>query len=178
MKHRRYDRASSTTGIDISHDGAILDENADSRDALRIRFGSGEVLGQFAHDRVCLSSSAEQCTGLRMVLATEMTPQPFGLFDFDGALGLGTNALALNDAFSFFGQMVAQHPLMQPRFAVYLARTDEGQSAITFGGYQEPCAVSPVEWVPVALPELGYWQVRVKSVRIGGVILDDCADGE
>lgn len=177
MKHTRYDSKSSTTGVDISHIGEVLDDTNDARDALRIRFGSGEVLGQFANDRVCLSSSAEHCSSQRIVVATEMSPQPFGLFAFDGVLGLGTDALSLNPFFSFFGQMASQHPSMQPRFSVYLSRSDDGQSAITFGGHQEQCAETGIQWVPVAMPELGYWQVRVKSVRVGGKVLEECEDG-
>jgi len=33
-------------------------------------------------------------------------------------------------------------------------------------------------WAPVALPELGYWQVRINRVRVGNKTLDLCNDGE
>jgi len=177
MKHRRYNRATSTSGVDISHDGTVIDEAEENHDALRIRFGTGEVLGQFVQERICMNAGGTQCASLRTVLATEMSAQPFNLFDFDGVLGLGLGALSLNDQFSFFGQMAQQNPLMQPRFSVYLAQTEGEQSAISFGGYQEQTAASPMQWVPVAKPELGYWQVWLKGVRIGGVELEDCADG-
>merc|ERR1712217_384138 len=66
---------------------------------------------------------------------------------------------------------------MQPRFAVFLARSDKGRSAIAFGGHEEQWAASEVRWTPVAMQELGYWQVQIKSVRIGDEVLEDCADG-
>jgi cathepsin D len=89
----------------------------------------------------------------------------------------GLEALALGPGYSFFGQMVAQHPAMQPRFSVFLARTDQGESSISFGGHDETKAASDVYWVPVAMPELGYWQVQIQTVRIGDIVLDECADG-
>jgi len=177
MKHRRYQRGTSSSAVDIGYDGQLIKDKTKPRDQLRISFGTGEVSGEFVQDRICLTPSATECSSLRVVLATSMTPEPFGLFDFDGVLGLGTSALALNDHFSFFGQMVKQNPAMHPRFAVYLADSDEGQSAISFGGHEEPCAASEVRWAPVARPELGYWQVQIKSVRMGGKVLEECEDG-
>lgn len=184
MKHRQYNRSKSETAVDIEYDGTPILPTAQERDQLRISFGTGSVEGEFVEDVACLSADggkAGRCTKLRIVLATTMSPEPFGLFDFDGVLGLGANALSLNPHFSFFGQMVAQYPQLQPRFAVRLARTDEGQSAISFGGIDErwlaPGADHEVHWASVAMPELGYWQVQIKEVRIGDTVLDDCADG-
>jgi len=73
--------------------------------------------------------------------------------------------------------MAEQHPAMQPYFAVFLSRQDGGDSEISFGGYDERRASSALEWAPVALEDLGYWQVRLKAVRIGDQVLEDCADG-
>ena len=113
---------------------------------------------------------------MNMVVANDMSDQPFSLFHFDGILGLGLEALSLGPGFSFFGQMAAELP-MQSRFSVFLARSDQGQSSISFGGHDESKAASGFSWVPVAKPELGYWQVQVYQVRIGDAVLDECADG-
>merc|ERR1719336_2406635 len=118
-----------------------------------------------------------RCVTLHAVLATEMTEDPFGLFAFDGVLGLGLDALALKPQFSFLAQMIGQHPAMNPYFAVFLSRTDDVESVITFGGHDEKLAASQVEWAPVAMKELGYWQVQIKAVRIGDSQLEDCVDG-
>lgn len=177
MKHRRYDRSTSTTGVDIEHDGSLVPAGLKSQQQVKISFGTGEISGEFVKDQVCLSASPQDCTEMRVVLATAMTAEPFSRFDFDGVLGLGTDALTLGDGYTFFGQMIQAHPAMQPRFAVYLAKDDEGQSAISFGGHQERSAATAVQWAPVAKPELGYWQVAIKQIRIGGVVLDECSDG-
>merc|ERR1719262_1379060 len=49
---------------------------------------------------------------------------------------------------------------------------------ITFGGVDKEGAVTDIAWTPVAMAELGYWQVQIKQVRIGDTVLDDCADGD
>jgi len=180
--HRRLNETISETCYPIEHDGTPLPRGESSSHSVSITFGTGKVSGTFVRDRACLGGSLHSdgkdgCAKMNVVVAKEMSHQPFSLFHFDGILGLGLEALALGPGYSFFGQMVAQHPAMQPRFSVFLARTDQGESSIAFGGHDETKAASDIFWVPVAMPELGYWQVQVQTVRIGDVVLDTCADG-
>jgi len=135
------------------------------------------VTGEFGLDTVCLGELSRSCAQLRIVMATEMTQNPFGLFDFDGVLGLGMDALTVDTRFSFFGQLVEQHPKMLPRFSVFLAQNDEDESTISFGGHDAERTQSELQWVPVAMKELGHWQVKVEAVRIGDTTLDECTDG-
>ncbi|CAK0831389.1 unnamed protein product [Prorocentrum cordatum] len=171
-KHRLYNRSLSGTSVDIEHDGKLVPAGVDKsqREQLSITFGTGKVVGEFAEDKVCLGPRAEDCSTMRVVLANDMSAEPFGLFAFDGVLGLGLDALALNPEFSFFGRMTRQQPAMLPQFSVFLARNDESLSTISFGGHQPERAASALRWAPVAMPELGYWQVEIKSVRIGGEV--------
>eukprot|EP00930_Biecheleria_cincta_P048759 TRINITY_DN3401_c0_g2_i2.p1 TRINITY_DN3401_c0_g2~~TRINITY_DN3401_c0_g2_i2.p1 ORF type:complete len:607 (-),score=121.87 TRINITY_DN3401_c0_g2_i2:170-1990(-) len=180
--HRSFNETTSESCYPIEHDGTPLPRGEASSHSVSITFGTGKVSGTFVRDQACLGGSLQSdgkdgCTFMNVVVAKEMSDQPFSLFHFDGILGLGLEALALGPGYSFFGQMVAQHPAMQPRFSVFLARTDQGESSISFGGHDETKAASDVHWVPVAMPELGYWQVQIQSVRMGDVVLDDCADG-
>mmetsp|Transcript_116782 Transcript_116782/g.362871 ORF Transcript_116782/g.362871 Transcript_116782/m.362871 type:complete len:522 (-) Transcript_116782:409-1974(-) len=185
--HRRYEREESGSAVDIDHDGGEVHMSTEERDQVAIAFGTGEIVGEFARETVCLANhtgndseavlSGPDCTRVRVVLATELTTEPFHAFEFDGVLGLGLAALTLKPEFSLFGQMVGQNPAMSPRFAVFLARDDEGRSAISFGGHEESWAASELQWAPVAMPQLGYWQVQIKSVRVGDTVLQDCADG-
>lgn len=177
QKHRRYNRTLSMSAVDIEYDGTLIRSDATERDQVAIAFGTGEVLGEFVKEVVCMGPSQQDCITLRVVLATEMTPDPFGLFAFDGVLGLGLDALTLNRGFSFISQVALQQPQIAPRFAVYLARNDEAESLITFGGHESRRAASELQWASVAMADLGYWQVQVKSVRIGDTVLEDCADG-
>lgn len=178
MKHRRYDSLYSTNSMEIRHDGTPYPPGKKVRDELKIRFGSGEVQGEFVKDSVCLGPpSTGNCTELHIVLAKTMTEEPFGQFSFDGVLGLGLGALALTPRFHFLSQVAALNPGLLPRFSVYMARSDEGQSAISFGGHDPSYASADLQWASVARPELGFWQVRIKGVYIGDHVLDDCADG-
>jgi len=178
IKHRRYNRLSSPNSVDIDYNGNPIQPGVKKRDQLSISFGTGEVVGEFVQDAVCLGPPSNgNCTNLHIVLANKMTEEPFSLFSFDGVLGLGLSALTLTPRFSFFGQMAEQTPGLVQHFAVYMAHTDDGQSAISFGGHDPRYASSELEWSAVAMPQLGYWQVHIKAVYIGDQVLDDCADG-
>eukprot|EP00933_Yihiella_yeosuensis_P046558 TRINITY_DN42114_c0_g1_i1.p1 TRINITY_DN42114_c0_g1~~TRINITY_DN42114_c0_g1_i1.p1 ORF type:complete len:525 (+),score=118.44 TRINITY_DN42114_c0_g1_i1:178-1752(+) len=116
------------------------------------------------------------CADIRVVMATEMSHEPFHAFSFDGVLGLGLDSLTLAPEFSFFGEMVKQKPIGQPIFGVFLADGDDEHSEISFGGHS-PDKVGPLTYAPIADPETGYWQVAIKSLRIGNRTLDYCEDG-
>jgi len=127
------------------------------------------------------SKEQEDCLTLRVVTATEMTHDPFHGFSFDGVLGLGLDALTLAPEFSFFGQMVAQGRVAKPTFGVFLGDGMDEESEICFGGYlpqrlQQDNAV--IAWSPVAMPEMGHWQVQINGIRVGNRSLNFCDDGQ
>jgi len=125
-----------------------------------------------------VGEASPHCIDLRIVMATEMTHEPFHAFAFDGVLGLGLDSLALAPEFSFFGEMAKQKRLEQPSFGVFLADSDDEVSEISFGGHAPEHLKSELVWTPVAMPELGYWQVTVTRIRIGDRIVDFCDDGQ
>eukprot|EP00929_Paragymnodinium_shiwhaense_P011734 TRINITY_DN11794_c0_g1_i4.p1 TRINITY_DN11794_c0_g1~~TRINITY_DN11794_c0_g1_i4.p1 ORF type:complete len:611 (+),score=105.29 TRINITY_DN11794_c0_g1_i4:25-1857(+) len=191
--HRTYNRSASASAVDIEFDGKPISPTATERDQVAIAFGTGEVTGEFVRDVVCLSARTptlaerqeylrhqlEQadCVNLQVVLATEMTEDPFGLFNFDGVFGLGLTALTLDPRFSFFPELLRQRPGLKPMFAVFFSRHDEGENVVTFGGYDEKRATSEIQWAPIVEQELGHWSLRIKQVRVGETVLDDCNDG-
>jgi len=186
--HRRYFRNASSTVIDINHDGSVMPHDATSRDKVAIAFGTGEITGDFSKEVACLvnpnGKSKEAalkttgCTQLRVVFATEMTDEPFGSFKFDGVLGLGLSGLALQPEFSFFGQLSQNHPNMAPQFGVFVSADDKVASELTFGGYDLSRMTSKPQWVPVENPKLGYWQVKLKRVKVGGEPVQLCEPGD
>lgn len=119
-----------------------------------------------------------QCVDMRVVTATEMSHEPFASFAFDGVVGLGLDGLALAPEFSFFGVMSQYANLSQKSFGVFLADSDDDFSEISFGGHNPLRVKSPLAWAPVAMPEAGHWQVRVLAIRVNGVTLDFCNDGQ
>jgi len=176
-KHRRYDRLTSASAVDVEYDGTKIAADATERDQVTVAFGTGEIQGEFVEDAVCFGVERQHCATARMILAAEMTDDPFGMFEFDGVLGLGLKALTLAPEFSIISQMLQAHKTMKPQFAVYLGRYDGDESAISFGGYDPSRFVSTVKWAPVWRPELGYWQVQIKRIRMGDVVLEECETG-
>jgi len=114
-----------------------------------------------------------------MVVAVEMSAQPFESFKFDGIFGLGLDSLALSSKFSFFSQFSAEpHSKSASRFGFFLSDGTHGdQSEIAVGGHNSNRLMGPLAWAPVAMPKLGFWNVKISSVRIGGVDVANCKKG-
>jgi len=187
--HRRYDQRLSTgppAAQDVDYDGTPVDYGGD-RDQITVSFGTGEVTGEFVQESLCLGTVDrvmdsggkvdDECIWIRVVSATEMTDDPFQAFSFDGVLGLSLAGLALAPEFSFFNMMVQQGKVSEPSFGVFLGDHDGEPSEICFGGRNEERIASDIEWVPVTLPDMGYWQVMVKDILVGNKSLDFCDDG-
>lgn len=197
-QHRQFDRDISQSAVDIDHDGREVDPDDDERDQVEIAFGTGEVVGDFVYDSVCLSDRSvdalldepeaklgldvtnanDDCIKVRVILARQMTHEPFHHFSFDGVLGLGLESLAVDPAFSFLGQYSRLNPNSPQVFGVYLSKSDDVPSEISFGGHDERRTANPLQWVSVNQPELGYWQVRIKGITVGDEPFSLCDDGE
>jgi len=190
--HRRYERNASSSAIDIDHDGNEVPADLDERDQVSVAFGTGEIVGEFSQETVCLTpgvasesgagngslSSAAECTRVRVVFATEMTEEPFSAFEFDGVLGLGLQALALDPEFSFMGQISRLNTLMDASFGVFVSSSDDVASEITFGGHDARRVSGELQWANVHNPELGYWQLQIRGIKVGGEPVELCEAGD
>lgn len=181
LAHKSFNISASESAVAINADGTQVPPN-ELCDQVTIGFGTGEVTGEFVRDRLCLgptnSSDEHGCIEMHVVMAVEMSTQPFKSFLFDGILGLGLSSLALSDEFSFFQLMNNSGHLPAPQFGVFLTEGENGeQSEIAIGGFNTKKTLDPLAWSPVAMSELGYWQVRILAVRIDGEELDVCRDG-
>lgn len=124
------------------------------------------------------------CVDLNVVAATEMSEDPFSTFEFDGVLGMGLSGLSQTAEFNFLEAAAgagAWEPMPDAKhtFAVFLAKSDEEQSEITFGGWQ----VSHLRegenlaWNHAQDADLGYWQLQVFGITVNGIKNDFCNDG-
>jgi hypothetical protein len=119
----------------------------------------------------------ELCVEMGVILAVEMSTQPFKTFRFDGILGLGLGGLAMSRYFSAF-EMIMGTGLQAGHFGVFLSEGEDGEeSEIAMGGMDPKRLLEPLSWAPVAMPELGYWQIPILAVRVNGQLLDVCRDG-
>jgi len=177
LEHRQYDPTKSTSATLINVDGSAVPDD-ELCDQVTIGYGTGTVTGEFAREKVCPgNASGGACTEVSIVMAVDMTPVPFRSFTFDGIFGLALGSLALTPEFSFFHNLAAK-PDAKPQFGVYLTDGENGQeSEIALGGHNPSRTLTPLQWAPVANAKLGYWQVNIKEVRIGGTALEVCKDG-
>jgi len=204
LVHRRYNMSASETSSPVNADGSVVPEDELS-EQVTIGFGTGEVTGEFARDRVCfgpgrgpspeqeadsapgenLPATPEQagddqlCAEMHVIVAVEMSTQPFKSFLFDGILGLGLDSLAMSPDFSAFTTLSrGASGVGSSHFGVFLTEGEDGEeSEIAFGGIDDRRLLEPLSWAPVVMPELGYWLVEIVAVRIDGVTLDVCNDG-
>mmetsp|Transcript_70598 Transcript_70598/g.147871 ORF Transcript_70598/g.147871 Transcript_70598/m.147871 type:complete len:499 (-) Transcript_70598:394-1890(-) len=187
LKHNRYNRSASTSAMDLNHEGQEVAPNSRIRDQVNIAYGTGEVTGEFVRETICLQDHSDQidsiasspkCVRLRVITATQLTKEPFNTFKFDGVLGLGLDSLAVDPEFSFFGQFAKMNKFAEDSFGYFLSRTDAIASEISFGGHDSRRMSSNLQWVPVHKPELGFWQMKVKSVSVAGESIALCTDGD
>lgn len=137
----------------------------------------GEVEGPFTSE----GTLKPGCVSLRVIAATQMTAEPFASFEFDGVLGLGLTGLSQTPEFNFLGVM-ADHISFDGgadphTFAVFLGDSEEEESEITFGGWREEHMLDGPNWAPVSDPEFGYWQIKIRAVRLGERTLAYCEEG-
>eukprot|EP00438_Fugacium_kawagutii_P014513 Skav224398 [mRNA] locus=scaffold2452:200661:206794:- [translate_table: standard] len=132
---------------------------------------------------------------MSIIVAVEMSSQPFKSFQFDGILGLGLPGLTMSRtawagvdgrldlAISSCWLMLVGGCKAQPRFGVFLCDGEFGeQSEVSFGGLDPRRLMEPISWSNVAMEdarpdawsELG---VRTRAIRINGEVMEVCDDG-
>jgi len=181
LMHRRYNISSSNTAKAINVDGSAVlpDELCDQ---VTIGYGTGKVTGEFAREQVCLGGDSAACVEVNVVMAVEMSDQPFKSFKFDGIFGLALDALAISPEFSFFNRLMSSAVSTDNarlQFGIFLDENKEngGGGEIALGGFNDKRLLTPLQWVPLAKKAGGHWQVEIKEIRIGNVTLDLCRDG-
>jgi len=92
----------------------------------------------------------------------------------DGIVGLGLPSLAATPSKSFINILTNVSVGLPHQFGLYFGAT-EGE--IYFGGYNAEYLAAPLQWFPVVDPDMGYWQVAIRSVRVGNITVDACVDG-
>jgi hypothetical protein len=191
--HRRYNISNSPKAVPLNADSEPVPEG-ELGDQVTIGFGTGSVTGEFVRESVCLGPAEatsiaikdrkqqKLCSSMSIVVAVEMSAQPFESFKFDGIFGLGLDSLALSNQFSFFSRLSAQSAKdfqKLPHFGIFLSDGAHGeQSEIAVGGHNADRLMGPLSWAPVALPKLGFWSVKISAVRINGVEVAECRKGE
>lgn len=177
VMHRQYNISKSATALAINVDGQPVPPD-ELCDQVTIGYGTGKVTGEFVREQVCLGEGDDTCIEVSVVMAVEMTNQPFKSFNFDGVFGLALDNLAVSPEFSFFNRLTGSDRSAALQFGVFLVDGEGSeQSEIALGGYNAGRLITPLKWAPVTRKDLGYWQVEIKAIRVGNRTLDYCQDG-
>lgn len=174
LAHQRYNMSASASARAVDVDGRALSPG-EAQEEVTIAFGTGEITGEYVRDRVCFATGV--CADMNVIIATEMSTQPFKTFKFDGLLGLGLEPLSLHKEFSTVEMLLGAGLISERRFGVFLSDESGVESEIAIGGVNSRRIVESLSWSKVQLPELGYWQVEILAIRVGGQELEICKDG-
>lgn len=188
LEHRRYSPWESSTAMDVNEEGGAvqtgtrLAQGPVNRTVVTVEFaqadlGSGAAKGVLVRDNVCLGSAAggaQACASLAVLAATRLDDEPFRAMPHDGILGLALEGLGAGALSSFYERLMDGSQDLLPHFGLLM---DSTRGEIIFGGHDHARLAAPLQWFPVASPEEGFWQVKIHSVRVGSVTVDECSAG-
>lgn len=192
LEHQRYSPWASSSAVDVNHDGSPVQANSRvakgpaNRSFATLEFtqgdlGDGVAKGVLVRDHVCLSSGAEghrshrACADLALLAATQEDAMPFEAMPADGIIGLGLSGLSVSALSSFRSTLLSGSRGALSEFGMSLGPTG---GEIVFGGRAAVDSFAgPLEWFPVVHPEMGFWQLDIVRVRVGGQLVDRCLHG-
>lgn len=183
---KRFQPKTSDTSIDVDKKNRRLSRGSRlvwkiKRDVTRVFYtaadiGTGSTTGALIRDSACLQDRGgnQTCGEPVMVMSVRMDDVPFGAMPADGIIGLGLTNLSVSPHFNFFEKLVEMNPNMAPQFGMFFGA---GGGELHIGGYDPKILANPIEWFHVHSPEEGFWQVAIRSVRVGNMTLDSCEKG-
>lgn len=185
IEHTCYSPWASSTAVDVNVNGTQVDKGRRFarhglvRDGVSVEFtqadlGEGEAKSVVVRDDVCMPGvEGAVCVNMETVASIDMADVPFRAMPNDGVLGLGLGSLAAGHSLSFMS-ILMEHTKHVPRQFGISFGPNGGEA---FFGGQSPDLKSSITWLPVDHPDGGYWQVEIKSVKVGGKVVDSCSRG-
>jgi len=174
ISHRTYDSFTSATSSKISTPVHIAKMGGLP---MQLMVSTGHVSANLLQEKVCLGSEDNLCGNVGMLEALQLSDVPFGLFPFDGIMGLGLTNSSLEKTFNFMGVLADSEALASNKFAVWFAtEADREDSEITFGVVSDARQESAAVWLPVQ-PTSGLWQVKMDDFAVNMVKTKFCGAG-
>eukprot|EP00929_Paragymnodinium_shiwhaense_P028465 TRINITY_DN1648_c0_g1_i4.p1 TRINITY_DN1648_c0_g1~~TRINITY_DN1648_c0_g1_i4.p1 ORF type:complete len:383 (+),score=107.62 TRINITY_DN1648_c0_g1_i4:62-1210(+) len=151
----RYDQSKSSTYV---KDGQ----------AFQIQYGTGSCNGFIGKDSLTLGGLT--VTGASFAQISHEAADVFGQAPFDGILGLGPAAAAVDKVPLPMKLLVDQGKIQHNVFAFYLSSGGKSGSTLSLGGPDSQFYTGDFHYVPVAAAAklLPYWLVSASDVKIGG----------
>ncbi|XP_005187126.2 lysosomal aspartic protease-like [Musca domestica] len=156
--HNTYDPSASSTYI----------ENGES---FAIQYGSGSLSGYLVQDTVNVDGL--QIENQVFAAATSEPGDTFVYAPFDGIMGMGFKAIAVDDVTPPWYNMIHQGLVTNKVFSFHLTRdgTSDDGGLMVLGGNDANHYTGDFTYVPVS--EKGYWQFEMTSAYANGVQLCD-----
>ncbi|XP_045039345.1 renin [Desmodus rotundus] len=132
-----------------------------------IHYGSGKVKGFLSQDTVTVGGiTVTQTFGE----VTELPLMPFMLAKFDGVLGMGFPAQAVEGVTPVFDHILSQRVLKEDVFSVYYSRNSHLLGGeIVLGGSDPQYYQGNFHYVSIS--KTGSWQIKMKGVSVRSATL-------
>jgi len=157
----KYDSSSSTT---YSKNGQRF----------FLQYGTGNCNGFLSTDVTTIGGLA--ISNFTFGEVTTEAADVFGTAPFDGILGMGPAAAAIDHTPMPMAQMVSQGLIQHNIFSFYLASGEKAGSALVLGGTDDKYYTGDFTYVPVAKAAhiLPYWLVSASDIKVGGASTKAC----
>jgi cathepsin D len=139
-----------------------------------LQYGTGSCTGFLSKDAVVMGGLS--IDGGIFGEVTKEAADVFGQAPFDGILGLGPAAAAMDKAPMPMQMLVDQKKIEKNIFSMYFASGGEKGSTLVLGGTDNSFYTGDFTYVPVAKAAkiLPYWLVSASDIKVGGDSIKQC----
>jgi cathepsin D len=158
-----------------SYDSAASDTFQPDGQSFSIQYGTGSCRGFISQDTVVIADL--MIHNFKFAEVTTEAKDVFGSAPFDGILGMGPPALAVDKVPSPMGQLVAQGEVQHNVFSFFLSSDGKAGSTLTIGGTDPAFYTGEFTYVPVDARDarqFPYWLVSASDVLVDGRSSNAC----
>jgi len=131
-----------------------------------IQYGSGPVSGFWSYETVHWGGLPVTAQEFGQVTDVSGLGLAYTIGKFDGILGMGFQAISLDNIPTPFQNLIAQGKIVDQQFAFYLGNSDGPTGELILGGYDTNHFTGSLVWVPVTSET--YWETQLDSFEING----------
>jgi len=143
-------------------------------EAFRLQYGTGSCQGFLSQDKITIAGL--DITDFKFGEVTKEAADIFGQAPFDGIIGFGPPAAAVDKVPMPMQMLVDQKKIQHNIFAAYLSSGGKAGSALSLGGPDNSFYTGDLTYVPVtkAAKLLPYWLVRASDIKLAGKSTGAC----
>mmetsp|Transcript_23461 Transcript_23461/g.73138 ORF Transcript_23461/g.73138 Transcript_23461/m.73138 type:complete len:397 (+) Transcript_23461:60-1250(+) len=143
--------------------------------AFSMRYATGSCRGFISQDDVTLGGLT--ASGFKFGEVTAEAADVFSTLPYDGILGLGPAADAVDRVPTLLDQLVAQKKVERNIFSFYLSFGGRDGSAFVLGGTDPQFHTGDFSYVPLSTAHGGgaHWTITGSAIKVGGTKIDACS---